>query len=249
MSSLSFRCNETAGTTVENLRYFTQPDNETSGSALDFAWNNERIQFNTSTDATTTTFGTVPRTMENFRYNGTNDQLTTDWNQWRQDDIENSPFDLVVTGTRRFLTGSESLSKKGKIKQALMQIFKEPGKEILKEMDNDDKKMLEAKRKSEKLLKSWLTKAEYDALINKGEVEIPSKEDDVIFIVKRDPNEMVDVKRKGKFSHKLCAVAEDMDYPVGDQLLSKIVLLKTDEKKFKKIAIKHGGSTWVYDEI
>jgi len=216
MSDYSFRCNTTGNTTVDTLRYFTEPDNGTTGSALG-------VRFNTQADTTTAGFATGPTRIENFRYH----------------DIENSPFDMTVTGTRRFYT--EELSKKGKIKQALMQIFKEPGKEILKEMDNDDKKLLEAKRKSEKLLKSWLTKAEYDALVGKGEIEIPSnEEEDVIFIVKKDPNEMVDVKKQGKFSHKLCAVPEDLDFPVGDQLLSKIVLIKTDEKKFKKIAIKHG---------
>jgi len=51
---------------------------------------------------------------------------------------------------------------------------------------------------------------------------------------------MVEVKKKDKYSHKLCLVAEDMDYPIGDQLLSKIMMLKTDEKKFKEIAIRHG---------
>ena len=61
----------------------------------------------------------------------------------------------------------------------------------------------------------------------------------MIFIIKKDPNQMVDVRKKGQYSHKLCAVAEDFDYPVGDQLLSKIALLKTNEKQFKEVAIKH----------
>jgi len=233
MSSLSFRCNATAGTTVENLRYFTQEDAGTTSSALDFAWNNQRVRFNTSNTTTATT---------DFDYNGTAQQLTNDVTQWRTtpNDIENTPFDLMQTTRWAF-------SEIGELRNALYKIFKKVPKELIK--TEEDKKLVKAKEQSEKLLKSWLTKAEYDALINKGEVEIPSKEEDVIFIVKRDPNEMVDVKKHGRFSHKLCAVAEDLDYPVGDQLLSKIVLLKTDEDKFKKIAIKHGGSTYVYDEI
>ena len=50
---------------------------------------------------------------------------------------------------------------------------------------------------------------------------------------------MVDVKKNGKYSHKICAVAKDMEMPVGDQLLSKVLLLKTDEKAFREVAIRH----------
>jgi len=121
-----------------------------------------------------------------------------------------------------------------------MQIFEEPTKEIKKQMSKKDKILLRAKRKSEKLLQQWLSKKEYDSLKLHGEFEIQSKiDDEVIFIVKKDPNDMVDVKRNGKYSHKLCAVSEDLEMPVGDQLLSKVLLLKTDEKKFREVAIKH----------
>jgi len=239
-----FQCNSNAGDETAHIWSPQESEMTGAGGVLDFAWNNQRVRFNTSNTTTTAnTSGTA------FAQG-----------QWRTNDLEDAPFDMLTTGTRRFnaATGSEGYSKKGKIKHALMQIFKEPDKKLLEEMDKEDKQLLEAKRKSEKLLKTWLTKAEYDALINKGEMEIQSEEEDVIFIVKRDPNEMVDVKRKGKFSHKLCAVPEDLDFPVGDQLLSKVILIKTDEKKFKKIAIKHGGhnqvamtngSTFRYDEI
>lgn len=122
-----------------------------------------------------------------------------------------------------------------------MQIFEEPSKEVKKEMTKKDRILFKAKRKSEKLLKSMLSKKEYNSLKLHGELEIPSKMDnEVIFIVKKDPNHMVDVKKNGKYSHKLCAVSEDLEMPVGDQLLSKLLLLKTDEKKFKEIAIRHG---------
>jgi len=260
-----FQCNSNAGDETAHIWSPQESEMTGAGGVLDFAWNNQRVRFNTSNTTTTantsgTAFAQGPTVLENFRYQGSAQELTSEWTQWRTNDLEDAPFDMLTTGTRRFnaATGSEGYSKKGKIKHALMQIFKEPDKKLLEEMDKEDKQLLEAKRKSEKLLKTWLTKAEYDALINKGEMEIQSEEEDVIFIVKRDPNEMVDVKRKGKFSHKLCAVPEDLDFPVGDQLLSKVILIKTDEKKFKKIAIKHGGhnqvamtngSTFRYDEI
>jgi len=124
------------------------------------------------------------------------------------------------------------------LKNALMQIFTKVPKDLVK--TDEDKKLVLAKEKSEKLLKSWLSPKEYQGLLNKGELEIPSIIDkDTIFIIKRDPNEMVQVRKNGENQHRLCAVAEDLEMPVGDQLLSKFLLLKTDEKKFKEIAIKH----------
>ena len=100
--------------------------------------------------------------------------------------------------------------------------------------------IITAKRKSEKLLKRMLSAKEYNSLKKHGELEIPSQMDkEVIFIVKKDPNEMVEVKKNEKYSHKLCAVSEDLEMPVGDQLLSKVLLIKTDEKKFRKVAIRH----------
>lgn len=130
--------------------------------------------------------------------------------------------------------------KSARIKHALMNIFEKVPKSIKKQMTREEKKLIKAKYKSEKLLKQWLSPDEYKSLRLDGEVELPSMEDDdTIFIVKKDPQQMVDVKKKGTYSHKLCVVAKDYDYPVGDQLLSKILLLKTDEKKFKELAIKH----------
>lgn len=153
-------------------------------------------------------------------------------------------FQETATGTSwanpSWTVSASSFSGAGKLKNALMKIFEKVPKDLIK--TKEDRRLVRAKEKSEKLLKEWMTPAEYKALKEKGEVEVPSMEDDdVIFIVKRDPNEMVDVKKNGKKTHKLCAVAEDMDYPVGDQLLSKIALIKTDEKRFKRTAIKHAS--------
>jgi len=126
----------------------------------------------------------------------------------------------------------------GELKHALMQIFKKVPEKLIK--TEDDKKLVKAKEKSEKLLKDWLSPKEYQGFVENGEIVIPSEDDEeVIFIIKKDPNEMVDVKKKGEYQHKLCLVAEDMEYPVGDQLLSKLMMLKTDQKKFKELAIKH----------
>jgi len=191
----------------------------TSGTVLDFAWNNPNTTFlNAELRVTSSTDNSTA--YNRFRFNGTSQQLQAEFNTWT--------------------TTSWTLGAVGKVRHALMQIFEEPSKEIKKEMSKKEKILLRAKRRSEELLRQMLSKKEYDSLKLYGELEIPSKiDDEVIFIVKKDPNAMVDVKKKGTYSHKLCAVSEDLEMPVGDQLLSKLLLIKTDEKKFREVAIRH----------
>jgi hypothetical protein len=117
--------------------------------------------------------------------------------------------------------------------------------EPLTEKQKKDPKMVElynARRKSEKLLKMMLSTKEYYALKKKGEVEIPNPDDkDVIFIVKKNPNSMVEKRIKGKTVNQQCIVTKpEHDFlPHGDRLLQKILLIKSDPKKFEEIAIAH----------
>jgi len=224
-AAFAFQCDATdtmGGTAFGNNRVvFQNMDQGTAGSGiLDFAWNSPRTRFNGWTTQTNT--NTTADTDVNFNYAGNTQQLQQDITDWRW---------TQTTG------GSLDLSPIGKLKHALNQIFEKVPTDLIK--SDDDKKLVRAKEQSEKMLKDWLSPKEYEALKEKGELELPSQEEDVIFIVKRDPNEMVEVRKKGTYSHKLCLIAEDLDYPVGDQLLSKVALLKTNEKKFKEIAIKH----------
>ena len=207
-----------------NIR-FNAVANTTTGTVLDFAWNNPDTTFlNAEVRVTAGTDNSTAH--RRFHFNGTSQQLQNAFTTW-----------TTATNTLSFNGGFGRL---GKVRHALMQIFEEPTKEIKKQMSKKDKILLQAKRKSEKLLRQWLSKKEYDSLKLHGEFEIQSKiDDEVIFIVKKDPNDMVDVKRNGKYSHKLCAVSKDLEMPVGDQLLSKVLLLKTDEKKFREVAIRH----------
>jgi len=204
----------------------TGGSNTTNATVLDFAWNNPNTTFrNVELRVTSAVDNSAANTR--FHFNGSRQQL---YNQ----------FEVWTTTTNAF-TFEGRFSLGGKVRNALMKIFEEPSKEIKKEMSKKEKRLLIAKRKSEKLLKQFLSKKEYDSLKLHGELAIPSKMDsEVIFIVKKDPNQMVDVKKKDIYSHKLCAVAEDLEMPVGDQLLSKVMLIKTDEKKFREVAIRHG---------
>jgi len=224
-----YSCNAGSGTTAFAGRLQFNTTSAVTSTVLDFAWNNPRTTFenvemrvSSGTDNSTAT--------RRFYFNGTQQQLQVE-------------FESFTTGSMQLngTIGWGGFSRLGKVKQALMRIFEEPSKEIKKEMTKKDKVLFRAKKKSEKLLRQMLSKNEYDSLKLHGEIQIPSQmEKKVIFIVKKDPNAMVDVKKNGKYSHKICAVAEDLEMPVGDQLLSKILLLKTDEKKFREVAIRHG---------
>ena len=199
-----------------------------AGTVLDFAWNNPNTTF-LNAEIRVTSGADNSTACKRFHYNGTRQQLQNDFTDW------------TTTTWRTTFEFNGRFSLGGKVRNALMQIFEEPTKEIKKQMTKQEKRLLTAKRKSEKLLKQFLSPKEYNSLKLHGELAIPSKMDsDVIFIVKKDPNQMVDVKKNGNYSHKLCAVAEDLEMPVGDQLLSKVMLIKTDEKRFREVAIKHG---------
>jgi len=231
----NYFCNADNGGTIttaftEHARFNTAANTTTAGTiVLDFAWNNPDTTFlNAEVRVSSGTDNSTAH--RRFYFNGTSDQLQNAFTTWTTDTL----------ATGRITFGGSIFGKLGKVRHALMQIFEEPTKEIKKEMTKKDKVLLRAKRKSEKLLRQMLSKKEYDSLKLHGELEIPSSvEEEVIFIVKKDPNAMVDVKRNGTYSHKLCAVAEDLEMPVGDQLLSKVLLLKTDEKKFREVAIRH----------
>ena len=229
----NFSYNADSGATntfVGNMRFdATSSANTTAGTVLDFAWNSPDTTFLNAEVRVTS--GTDNSTAQNrFHFNGTSQQLQNAFTMWTTDTL----------ATGRITFGGGVFGKLGKVRHALMQIFEEPSKEIKKEMTKKDKILLKAKRKSEKLLRQMLSKKEYDSLKLHGELEVSSSmEEEVIFIVKKDPNAMVDVKKNGKYSHKICAVAKDMEMPVGDQLLSKILLLKTDEKSFREVAIRH----------
>lgn len=95
-----------------------------------------------------------------------------------------------------------------------------------------------AEKKSWELVKDWLSPEEFAQLTSKGEMEIQSKEDlETIYIVKKDPLATVQEIKKGNKVKSMCLISKEAGLATGDALLSKIMLLKTDEKQFKKIAV------------
>lgn len=222
MSSRLYLTGNQLNTFIQDI----QADTTTAGTALDFAWNDAQCNFTAGTSAIgLLDIQTTAGTNTWFSFDGTKDQLRQRIVTW--------------TTTANITTGDLQLQPLDKKKSALMEIFKKVPDNIIKEMSEYEKKLVKAKEKSEKLLKDILSPKEYFGLVTKGEIEIPSKEEDIIFIVKKNPEEMIEVKKNGKYDHKLCIVASDPDMPVGDKLLSKILMVKTDEKQLRKVANRY----------
>jgi len=96
-----------------------------------------------------------------------------------------------------------------------------------------DIQMIKAHKKSEDLLKEWLSEDELRWLVYQDELKI--QYEDEIFIIKKDPHARVEVIKDGK-SEKLCVIAKDSGVAAGDILLTKIMMIKTNPALFKKIA-------------
>lgn len=111
---------------------------------------------------------------------------------------------------------------------------------IRKEEEEERVKQIQkANKRAEQLLKSWLSPEEYNYLQEHEELQIPSKkEPDTIYIVKKREYEMVTVRKNNEDSHRLC-IHNNEGHVNDDGLLSKILLLKTDEEQFLKIANRH----------
>lgn len=114
--------------------------------------------------------------------------------------------------------------------------YKERINKILKLNRSPEEILAEAaQRKSEQLLREWLSEKEYHTLMKLGELEIYN--DDEIYIIKKNPQATVTVKKDGK-EDEFCLITKEMGYCAGDVLLTKIMMLKTDPENFKKQAIK-----------
>lgn len=97
------------------------------------------------------------------------------------------------------------------------------------------REMLKAEKKSMELMEKWLEPHEIKGLMERGELEIFFE--DVTYIVKKNPHETVTRVKDGKKS-EFCIIPSKQGYASGDVLLSKILLIKTNPKRFEEIAIK-----------
>lgn len=95
-------------------------------------------------------------------------------------------------------------------------------------------------QKAKKFLKSWLTDQEYEDLQDNNLI-IPSKIfPDRTYKIGASAIKLIEVYTSGILDHRLCAVAKDPRFENDDTVLAKILMLKTNEKQFLKIAEKHG---------
>jgi len=103
-------------------------------------------------------------------------------------------------------------------------------------LTSDQIQMLKAHKRSEKLLREWLSEDELRWLVYQDELKITYE--DEIFIIKKDPHSFVEVIKSDNTKESYCMIPKDSGVAVGDALLSKIMMIKTNPKLFKEIAQK-----------
>lgn len=109
-------------------------------------------------------------------------------------------------------------------------------KEKLERLEQQSK----IKERADLLLRKWLSPQEYNYLQERREIEFPSQyEKDVIYIVKKDANKKVVRKVNNIPVEELCVVPLDYNLTNDDGLLSKILLLRNNEKEFLRLANRY----------
>jgi len=217
---------------------------------------NQRFQYQFNTEVTNLTTGTAPghthtyttnsgTTIDNYTlwYTGeaTGNYSTSTPRTWTTSSTTSTWFaetDPIDWANLRLTTPTWQGNDRYEVRKSLFKLFTKVPRIIIKKMNEDEKLMLEAKKKSEALVRSWLSPNELKALFTEGEIKIPSKKDpSVVYIMKRDPNERVIKVKDGKPVEKMCVVAKDLNSPIGDQFLSKFLTLKHDQDDFEQLAI------------
>lgn len=108
-------------------------------------------------------------------------------------------------------------------------------------MARGDVDALRANVKACNLIKDWLDKDEWDHLVKKHEVVVKSrlfKDKNRYYLIREDASDRVIVIENGKEKETLCGIVIDHDIETrkqlvnGDQLLTKIITLKTDEQHY-----------------
>ncbi len=100
----------------------------------------------------------------------------------------------------------------------------------------EELELFKAYERSEILLKQWLTEDEIRWLVKQGELTI--KHEDESYIIKKDAYSTVKVVDRNKKIDEYCMVLKKSGGTDTDLLLSKILMIKTNPKKFKEIAIR-----------
>lgn len=91
-------------------------------------------------------------------------------------------------------------------------------------------------QRAKKLFKEWLSEEEYKVYKRYGRIVIQSKVHirREYHILAHSPVELTEVYESGEFSHSLCIHDDERQLPKLDRLLSKILLLKSDEQQYER---------------
>lgn len=99
----------------------------------------------------------------------------------------------------------------------------------------EDHERFKSHTKSLKLLKEWVSEDELRWLCHQGELSI--KHGDETYIIKKDAYSTVKVVDGNNNVKQYCMVLKESGATIPDILLSKILMIKTNPKKFKETAI------------
>ncbi|MGI0023231.1 MAG: hypothetical protein ACRD9Q_10270 [Nitrososphaeraceae archaeon] len=102
-------------------------------------------------------------------------------------------------------------------------------------LSSEEHELFKSYERSGKLLKEWLTEDELRWLIHQGELQI--KHDEETFIIKKEAYSTVKVIDSNKKVSEYCMVLKQYGGTDIDLLLSKILMVKTNPKKFKEVAL------------
>ena len=102
-------------------------------------------------------------------------------------------------------------------------------------LTSEEHELFKSHARSVKLLTEWLSEDEMRWLVKQGELTI--KHDDETYIIKKEAYSTVKVVDGNKKQEEYCMVLKQSGATDIDLLLSKILMIKTNPKKFKEIAI------------
>ena len=112
-------------------------------------------------------------------------------------------------------------------------------KKALIQREKAQKLIQRAKKKADKLVRSWLSDTEYNALKHEDGLRIKSKfEENTEYLVKPLSYQRVEKYVNGELKQLLCMVDKQPGFENDDTVLHKILMLKTNEKQFLEIAVK-----------
>jgi len=125
------------------------------------------------------------------------------------------------------------------IRIALEEPLKKVSRGLRNKMTPIEYKLFKAKKKSDKLLKAWLSPKEYRSLKTMDELVIPDIHNPhITYTVDRNPADLIEIRKDGNLQEYWCIQGDDGKLPASDRLLMKIMNFKGRQEEMEKIAVR-----------